>query len=395
MTDLVLWDDAQARRFEPFILTRPVAAIRAGALMMHERWARALGAHVTGTVTSAHLQDFGEFDAPPCLTSGTLAAGTILANSRFAPAVSAYPAGDAWQCEGRLVAVRLSAPIDVSALHAGDLRLESLASAGSTTDVAGWWLERPWDLIRHLPVMLASDIAALAPTIEPAPASTLTLLGDHLVTLEAGCRVEPMVVLDASAGPILIHRGATISAFTRLVGPCVIGRDSQVLGGRVATSSIGETCRVHGEVSSTIFIGHANKGHDGFVGHSVLGRWTNLGAATVTSNLKNTYGMVHAWAPDGEQNTGLQFLGTLLGDHARTGIGTRLTTGSVVGAGANVVNDGMPPRVIAPFAFGGGTYRLEKFLEVAARVMSRRQVTLGDRERLHLARAHGARWSVG
>jgi hypothetical protein len=114
----------------------------------------------------------------------------------------------------------------------------------------------------------------------------------------------------------------------------------------------------------------------------------------VTSNLKNTYGTVHLWAPDGDQDTGLQFLGTLFGDHAKTAIGTRLMTGTVVGAGASVVGDGPAARVIPPFSFGREVYRLEKFLEVAKRVMARRQVTLGGKERAHLVRAHGARWTL-
>ena len=95
-------------------------------------------------------------------------------------------------------------------------------------------------------------------------------------------------------------------------------------------------CKVRGELSNTIFLGYSNKGHDGFVGHSYLGRWVNLGAGTITSNLKNTYGTVSLWTPDGVRDTGLQFLGTLFGDHVKTGIGLRLTTGTVLGAGANV-----------------------------------------------------------
>jgi hypothetical protein len=157
-------------------------------------------------------------------------------------------------------------------------------------------------------------------------------------------------------------------------------------------------CRVHGELSTSIFIGHANKSHDGFVGHSILGRWTNLGASTVTSNLKNTYGTVQLWTPHGMRDTGMQFLGTLIGDHARTAIGTRLTTGCVIGAGANVVADGMVPKVVPPFCWGsassGETYALGKFLDVAARAMARRQVSLGDEGRAHLSLAHGARWTA-
>jgi UDP-N-acetylglucosamine diphosphorylase/glucosamine-1-phosphate N-acetyltransferase len=193
--------------------------------------------------------------------------------------------------------------------------------------------------------------------------------------------------------------GSTVHAFTRLVGPCYIGRHSTVLGDRIGISSIGDHCKVRGEMSNTIMLGYANKGHDGFVGHSYMGRWVNLGAGTITSNLKNTYGPVTLWTPSGLRDTKMQFLGTLFGDHAKTGIGTCLTTGTVLGAGANVYGVQAPPKAVPPFAWGSappyGVYRLDKFLEVAERVMARRQVNLTDRARQQLAASHRARWTVG
>jgi UDP-N-acetylglucosamine diphosphorylase / glucose-1-phosphate thymidylyltransferase / UDP-N-acetylgalactosamine diphosphorylase / glucosamine-1-phosphate N-acetyltransferase / galactosamine-1-phosphate N-acetyltransferase len=204
-------------------------------------------------------------------------------------------------------------------------------------------------------------------------------------------------VLDSSGGPILIRRGAVIAPFTYLVGPIAVGRDSQIHGDRVAASSIGDACRVHGEFSNCIVLGDSNKSHAGFVGHSYLGRWVNLGAMTTTSNLKNTYGPVQLWTPTGVRGTGQQFLGTFFGDHAKTGIGTMLSTGTVIGAGANVFGGTMPPKVVPPFAWGDSepydTYDVAKFLTVAERVMLRRHVELGDGARKQLAEAHKRRWS--
>jgi hypothetical protein len=155
-------------------------------------------------------------------------------------------------------------------------------------------------------------------------------------------------------------------------------------------------CKVHGEVSNVIFIGHANKGHDGFVGHSMLGRWVNLGAGTITSNLKNTYGTVQLWTPDGIRETGMQFLGTLFGDHAKTGIGLRLTTGTVIGAAANVYGSVMPPKAVAPWGWGEAgslaAYRADKFLQVAERMMARRHVTLSESSRRQLLASYERRW---
>ena len=183
-----------------------------------------------------------------------------------------------------------------------------------------------------------------------------------------GAVVEPSVCFDTTAGPILLCAGSHVQAFTRLVGPLYVGEHSILTTDRIAASSIGDTCKVHGELVNTILVGHSNKGHDGFIGHSMLGRWVNLGAGTITSNLKNTYGTVQLWTPSGVRETEMQFLGTLFGDHVKTGIGTSLTTGCVLGAGANVFGSAMPPKVVAPFAWGEAG---------AVRDISRRQVSRG------------------
>ncbi|MDE3126934.1 MAG: glucose-1-phosphate thymidylyltransferase, partial [Gemmatimonadota bacterium] len=260
------------------------------------------------------------------------------------------------------------------------------------------WMDEVWDFIRHLPAQLAEDVPALGAGAGQLAATHGARTGAHPVFVEPGATVEPMVFFDLTAGPVLVREGATVQAFTRLVGPCVVGRHSVVGTDRVAASAIGDSCRVHGELSASILLGHANKGHDGFVGHSYLGRWVNLGAGTVTSNLKNTYGPVSLWTPEGVRDTGLQYLGAFIGDHAKTGIGTRLTTGSVIGAGANVYGAAVLPKAVPPFAWGDappfGTHALEKFLETAERMMGRREVRLSDRARAQLRAAHARRLTV-
>lgn len=401
MNTLVLFDDQAARAFEPFALTRPVSELRAGTEIVRRRWENALGAEATGFIGATHLADFEELDAPPCAT-GTIAAGTILVNARCAPVLSAAdPWADVWTCRGRVAAARLSRAVAAAAIRDGGAAIESVAGDGaSSTEISGWWLDDVWDLIRYLGEMLASDIPSRVEgldTISGAEAGGAAV-GAYAARIERGAAIEPYVVFDATAGPILVRRGATVAPFTRLVGPCYVGEDTTIGGGKIANTSIGDHCRVHGEVSTTVFLGHANKSHDGFVGHSYLGRWTNLGASTVTSNLKNTYGSVACWSPSGMRDTGMQFLGTFFGDHAKTAIGTRLTTGSVVGTGANVFLPPMTPKVISPFSWGGTpdapTYDLDRFLAVAERVMSRRHVALSERARRWLTAAHAARWQV-
>ena len=401
MNTIVCYDDEAARGFEPFALTRPVSELRAGTELVRRRWEVALQGEATGFVGAPHLADFDELDAPP-MTGGDIPAGTIVVQSRCAVALSeASPSADVWTCHGRIAAVRLTRAMSPTTLRDGRATLESLVPAGSaTTEIAGWWMDEVWDLIRHLSEMLASDITQRVETLDTVSAAEAggAIIGAYPARVERGASIDPYVVFDASVGPVLVRRGATIAPFSRLVGPCYVGEESTVGGGRVGGSAIGEQCRVHGEVSTTIFLGHANKSHDGFVGHSYLGRWTNLGASTVTSNLKNTYGSVALWTPRGMRDTGMQFLGTFFGDHAKTAIGTRLTTGGVIGSGANVFAPSMTPKVVAPFSWGGGAdasvYDIDRFLRVAERVMSRRQVTLSDRARRWLEAAYAARWQV-
>jgi UDP-N-acetylglucosamine diphosphorylase/glucosamine-1-phosphate N-acetyltransferase len=403
VTDVYLYDDARARGFEPFALTRPAGELRAGALLVRERWAQALGAPVTGQLCAPHLAGFEEPGAAPVVELGVIPRGSWIANARFAPPLALLPTTD-WilSADDEAAAVRVARDVDVRELQDGGLRLAELGLVGGDRvhlrDDAGWWMEEVWDYVRHLVPMLLHDLPVLGATMKGALPEGAIRVGEHAVYIEDGAVVEPAVCFDVSAGPILLRAGSHVNAFTRLVGPLYVGSGSTVTTDRIAASSIGDTCKVHGEVSNTIFTGHSNKGHDGFVGHSILGRWVNLGAGTITSNLKNTYGTVQLWTPEGVRETGQQFLGTLFGDHAKTGIGLRLTTGSVLGAGANVFGSVMPPKAVAPFSWGEAgafsPYRVDKFLDVAERMMERRHVTLSERARRQLVAAHAARWSA-
>jgi UDP-N-acetylglucosamine diphosphorylase/glucosamine-1-phosphate N-acetyltransferase len=404
---LAFLDVAAARRFEPFASTRPLCEVRSGGLLGRERWAAVLGAPASGGgwfVSHDGLADFAEPGSAQA-ADAVLPAGTILVDSRAlpllpAPPAARSPAASAWMIDGRVAAVRLRAPLAVAQLADGGTGLDALGEVptGAMAALPGCWLDAVWDLVRTLPLLLPGDIAwaagdgALSPVPTP-DRDGWRLVGSHPVYLEPGARIEPLALLDTTDGPILLRRGAVVQAFTRLSGPAWIGEGSTVSTDRVAVVSLGPQCKVHGELSHTILLGEANKGHDGFVGHSVLGRWSNLGAGTITSNLKNTYGTVALWTPDGVQDTGVQFLGAFIGDHAKTGIGLPLTTGTVIGAGANCT-ERMPPKRVPAFAWGSGApygvHGLEKFLETAERVMARRGAVLDARARAHWTRVHGA-----
>lgn len=410
MTRLYLYDDAVARGFDPFSLTRPTSELRAGAELIRARWETRLQLTASGFLGASHLSDFEEAGAPPAIAADArLEPGSIVASSRCVVSL-AGAAGDkgarAWVCAGRIAAVRIAEATPATLFADGSLGLEQLAesarrapagdaprdaapmtpvSGAGVVELHGRWLDAPWDLIASLSPQLAEDIPALAARLTIHNPAEARVFGEHPVYCERGAQLEPWVVLDATAGPILVRGGASVAAFSRIVGPCYIGEGSSVIGDRVATCSIGDVCKVRGEISNSILLGHSNKGHTGFVGHSMLGRWVNLGAGTTTSNLKNTYGTVQLATAQGARDTGQQFLGTFFGDHVKTGIGTMLTTGTVLGAGANVFGSVPPPKRVPPFAWGErepyDRFELDKFVEVAARMMERRHVELSTRGR--------------
>jgi len=407
VTALLLVDDEVARGFEPFATSRPGSELRVGALLLRERWAAVLGvsAHAVSFASAAHLSGFAEFDAAPYCAELTAWLSGVEADAVWVVNTRAVPMLDVWvehtsthlRIGGRVSAVRLSASEAANhnaALLAGVWPFAD-AAADQAQDVDGVWLDAVWDIVRHTVRLLQRDIPHLASQcgtsrLEPSHAS-IVVSGPHAVWVEDEVVVEPMAYFDTSAGPVLLRRGTRVQAFTRMVGPCYVGEHCTLSTDRIAASSIGEHCRVHGELSTAVLIGHSNKSHDGFVGHSVLGRWVNLGAGTITSNLKNTYGPVALWTPAGVRDSGMQFLGTFFGDHAKTGIGLCLTTGCVIGTGANVFEH-MPPKAVAPFVWGStrpyGTHAVDKFVDTAERMMARREVPLSAAQRAWWATVH-------
>jgi UDP-N-acetylglucosamine diphosphorylase/glucosamine-1-phosphate N-acetyltransferase len=374
-----------------------------GAMIIRERWELATRLRAAGFIGAPHLAHFDEANAPHAVQADAeIPEGSTLVSSRFVPALGTdlktladgYEGPIAYHSGDQICAVTLTQAVRASELADGSRDLEAFApeSPDARRRITGRWLENVWDPIDQLSAQLTADIRELASRLLLSSAGNATVIGGNGIYVETGAHIESFVVLDASAGPILICRGATISAFTRIVGPCYIGENAIIVGDAIRSCSIGETCKVRGEISNSIMLGFSNKGHTGFVGHSYLGRWVNLGAVTTTSNLKNTYGTVQMWTPEGMRDTGTQFLGTLFGDHVKTGIGTMLTTGAVLGAGANVFGGHVGSKYVPPFAWGDGepygTFDLEKFIAVAERMMARRHVELSESGKQQLADAY-------
>jgi UDP-N-acetylglucosamine diphosphorylase/glucosamine-1-phosphate N-acetyltransferase len=261
----------------------------------------------------------------------------------------------------------------------------------SKVEIPGRILSNIWDLVTGNGEQVCSDVPVLFPESRFTLPEGVHVSGGERVSLGEGVYLEAGVQLDATDGPIRLSDGARVSAFTRLAGPAFVGADTHVLGGSLENVTIGPGCRVRGEVSNTVLLGYVNKAHEGYLGHGYVGRWVNLGALTTNSDLKNTYGNVRVHTANGPVDTGLIKVGCFLGDYVKTGIGTLLPTGCVIGAGSSLFGGGMAPPHLPPFSWGSGDsleeYEIERFLETAALVMSRREMTLEEGHRALLRRA--------
>lgn len=360
-----------------------MAELRAGIWRIRERWEAAIGNDATA-VLGEHAAGFNEGDEPSVQTRAAIDGPAVIGASWFAPTgVPIAPGGG--------IRRLMHGGETVGWIVPGGERWNGAHEKGPTFEIEGVLLRGTYDLLTALEDLLIADCADfLAAPHSGVPEGSI-VLGDpgHLIVL--GASVEPGVVFDLRQGAVVLDQGAEIRSGTRLEGPVYVGPGTRVLGGFLRGSVFGPECRVHGEVSTSVFLGFANKSHEGFVGHSVIGQWVNLGAGTTTSNLKNTYGPVRLEVEGKRIETGRLNLGSLIGDHAKTAIGTMLATGTVICAGANVFGPTMPPKYVPPFAWGcAGSERMSEdgFLRVAERVMGRRNVVFSPDRRESLRRAY-------
>lgn len=377
---LVLFDDETARRWRPFTLTRPAGELLFGTRTLRQRAEEAWKLECVGHVTAPGLAEYHEPWAPAVIAPEDAPRGdhVVWLSSRFVaeparlPDTPALLASDDRIVGAVLPGGRLPDPefFRDSDAHAPDLPRHP---------VHGALIEHVWELMSGNADRVARDLGDAAPSEFPA---SVHHLGGGTVSLGSEVRLAPGVVLDTSAGPIRLEDGVEVRPFTHLVGPAWVGAGSSLLGGSVAAVSIGPHCKVHGEVEETVVLGYSNKAHDGFLGHAYLGMWVNLGALTTNSDLKNNYGPVRIWTPDGEADTGESKVGCFLGDHVKTAIGTMLNTGTVIEVGANIFG-AMPPKYVPPFSWGDPekAYQVEPFLETARTVMGRRDVELSEPQR--------------
>jgi UDP-N-acetylglucosamine diphosphorylase/glucosamine-1-phosphate N-acetyltransferase len=406
---LVLYEDDGWRSLWPLSATRPVWDLRLGVRCL---WEKTRDIWKPGAVAVESSTDRGRapviegFAARRGLSvepESEQARGSILWWNGAAIPLGAPPDAGPTLSEG----VRLvdSQGQVVGIWHRADVsssRAVALAEASSPLP-AEWrelpcdvlWVRKLWDLLTLLEREIERDVDALGDPSGTPSLSQVHVLGPR-VSVARDARVDPGCVLDARAGAIVVESGASLDPFTHLVGPAIVGEGTQLLGGKLSKVAIGPQCRIAGEVESTIFRGYANKRHQGFLGHAVVGEWVNLGAMTANSDLKNNYGSVRVWVEGKEQDSGESKIGCFLGDHVKTGIGTLIATGSVIGPGANLFGGGrFTPKHLPGWAWWDGervvSHDWDKFLGTARTAMRRRGRDLTPSEEQALRAA----WDAG
>lgn len=385
----ILFDGPSRNALLPFTYTRPVADIRIGILTIREKWEKFLG-YTTTTITEDYLSDrypMVELDE------------NVLINSFFLP-------------DDELVEIIKSLEKNQAVFHGEDVIAFYSSNAQEEVDLNSYQsieykgdpiqINNSWDIFSKNGLALQADYDLLTKGRKSQPISeTNRVIAPENIFIEEGAQVE-CATLNASTGPIYLAKDSLVMEGSMIRGGFFLGEGSvSKMGTRIyGPTTIGPGCKVGGEITNTVIFGNSNKGHEGYLGNSVLGEWCNIGADTNSSNLKNDYSTVKLWSYQTEsfERTQLQFCGLMMGDHSKCGINTMFNTGTVVGVSANVFGCGYPRNFIPSFSWGGAggftTYKTEKAFQTAKAMMERRGICFTSEEEkiLNHIFEHSAKW---
>lgn len=363
---IILHDNNLHLHFAPLTLTRPVGNLRMGILTNDERWKLLLPDAEVFFDTENYLS--AKF--PSCENPDFILRADVIPTKELAEILMRLEEGEQLNYQGEWIAKKGT---EIKITH--DF-LHKLVV-----------LEHRWDLFQKNGEVLIDDfeIVTHARVTQPISSSN-TIIGDRdLIFLEEGAKVEA-AILNTNDGPIYIGKDAEIMEGSIVRGPLALCESAGLkLGTKVyGPTTLGPHCKVGGEVNNVVFQAYSNKGHDGFLGNSVIGEWCNLGADTNCSNLKNNYSSVSTYSYETKnmEQTDVQFMGMMMGDHSKSGINTMFNTATVVGVSANVFGAGFPAKKVDSFSWSEKEstvpFRLDKAVEVAKAMMGRRNVEFTD-----------------
>ena len=384
MTDPLILFDQNRTALLPLTFSRPVGAIRIGILTISEKWEQLGAGHVRFLSQDYFNGLYPNISAIPNDLTCLFVPGNLLPTPSIRDAAFKLKDGEILESDGQIIAIRTSKSEFLSFWEntTDNLNITQFSQYTSTSlKGAAVFIRRPFHIFQLNEDALSIDFDLLTRDKTSAKlSSTNTHIGSSLF-IEDGAIVEG-AILNSTKGPIYIGKNAEVMEGSVIRGPFAMGESATLkMGTRIyGATTLGPHCKAGGEISNSVMFGYSNKGHDGFLGNSVIGEWCNLGADTNTSNLKNNYSEVRAWnyGTRKMENTGLQFHGLVMGDHSKCGINTMFNTGTTAGFAANIFDSGFPPKHIPSFAWGGAqgftTFRLEKSFEMARAMMSRRKI---------------------
>ncbi len=396
---ICLFEDIYHPNLLPLVYFRPTFNLRCGILSLKEKVQYAYPKADVSLHCRSYLADYmrlrnpghavNDISAKECLFIN----GRTIVDERFAKLIPAEGESNVlYVNDDKVVAARVS----------GETlkRLKShLNGIFSISDFDGLHVQQvdvkmisyPWELIKHNGDQLRADFETLKKARKRKTVAKkfpgVHILNSKNVYIGKGTVIKPGVVIDAENGPVYIGHNVHIMPFSTIIGPSYIGDHTIVkVGAKIYQDcSIGPVCKIGGEIEATILHSYSNKQHDGFLGHSYLGAWVNCGAGTVTSDLKNNYSTVKVYVNGEPVDSGMQFVGVTIGDHSKTAINSTFNTGTVIGVSSNVFGTGFPPKYVPSFSWGAAgetftTYNIEKALNVAGKVMTRRKIDLSEQE---------------
>ncbi|MBZ0178592.1 MAG: hypothetical protein K8F36_04805 [Melioribacteraceae bacterium] len=391
-TLFILYEDHKISNFNPLVHLRPQFDLQCGALTILDKLKLRSDERNLALVVRDEMRKYTEslYDNIPVNRIPTEYERRIFINSRLLldnfvfNQIIQLDNNKALSSKGQILAFRNDdfSENEITSLMTPDFEASFLTS--DIHEIDAELLNYIWDLIYANGTQLDKDIKFL---VNSDKFSTEKIdqeffkINEQLIFLGNNVKIAPNALLDASKGPILIDNDCEVMAGSVIYGPCFIGNKTKIKAGAkiYGPVSICSTCKIGGEVEDSIILSFSNKQHEGFLGHSYLGSWVNIGADTNNSDLKNNYGEITVVLDGKKINSGKQFLGLIMGDHSKTAINTQFNTGTIVGVSSNIFGTGFPPKSIPSFAWGGyddSKYDIDKAIEVAEKVMIRRNKTL-------------------
>lgn len=375
----ILFDDTLSERLLPFTYTRPSCEILVGIWNIREKWEHALGRSISYKVFRSYLSTKFPFKGSD---DNVYVNGRLIPDESMVDAIQNLGVGQVLRKAETILAFRSSSRVErfeIEVLQILGFELFDYTSEfkilqfpNDIFSLNGSEIKKDFDKITFGRISSTLDVSN-------------RLVGENNVFIEEGV-VVTNAIINASQGPVYLAKNSEIMDGAIIRGPFSLGEHSTVkMGAKIyGDTSNGPYCKVGGEISNSVVFGYSNKGHDGFMGNSVIGEWCNWGADTNNSNLKNNYDIVKLWdyTTSRFRNSGLQFCGLMMGDHSKCGINTMFNTGTVVGVGANIFGSGFPRNFLPDFTWGGAqgfeTFQFAKFLQTAEKVMQRRGIELDE-----------------